>query len=138
MEYLPLFVDLRSSKAVLVGGGDVAARKAELLLKANAALVVISPTLNPLLQRLYEQNAFEWIKGEYHSAHIEKAYLVIAATDNPSLNEKVFHDAESQHTFVNVVDEKPLCSFIVPSIIDRDPVVVAISSGGTAPVLCRN
>ncbi|MER5081496.1 siroheme synthase CysG [Providencia stuartii] len=137
MEYLPLFVDLRSRKAVLVGGGDVAARKAELLLKANAALVVISPTLNPLLQRLYEQNAFEWIKGEYHSAHIEKAYLVIAATDNPSLNEKVFHDAESQHTFVNVVDEKPLCSFIVPSIIDRDPVVVAISSGGTAPVLAR-
>lgn len=137
MEYLPLFVDLRSRKVVLVGGGDVAARKAELLLKVDAALMVISPTLSPVLQRLYEQKKFIWVKEEYHFSHIEKAYLVIAATDQPALNEKVFHDAESQQILVNVVDEKSLCSFIVPSIIDRDPVVIAISSGGTAPVLAR-
>lgn len=137
MEYLPLFVDLRSRKVVLVGGGDVAARKAELLLRANAALVVISPTLCPVLQRLHQENKLTWIEEKYHPSRLEKTYLVIAATDESALNAKVFHDAESRQIFVNVVDEKPLCSFIVPSIIDRDPVVVAISSGGTAPVLAR-
>lgn len=137
MEYLPLFVDLRSRKVVLVGGGDVAVRKAELLLRANAALVIIAPVLNSALQRLCEQQLFTWIEGEYHPQHIEKSYLVIAATDNAELNERIFHDAEKLQIFVNVVDDKPLCSFIVPSIIDRDPVVIAISSGGTAPVLAR-
>lgn len=137
MEYLPLFVDLRSRKVVLVGGGDVAARKAELLLRANASLVVISPTLCPVLQRLHQENKLIWIEEKYHPSHLEKTYLVIAATDESALNAKVFHDAEFRQIFVNVVDEKPLCSFIVPSIIDRDPVVVAISSGGTAPVLAR-
>ncbi|EKT65542.1 siroheme synthase CysG [Providencia burhodogranariea] len=137
MEYLPLFVDLRSRKVVLVGGGDVAARKAELLLRANASLVVISPTLCPVLQRLHQENKLIWIEEKYHPSHLEKTYLVIAATDESVLNAKVFHDADARHIFVNVVDEKPLCSFIVPSIIDRDPVVVAISSGGTAPVLAR-
>lgn len=137
MEYLPLFVDLQSRKVVLVGGGEVATRKAELLLRAQANLVIIAPKLCPVLFNLHQQGQIVWIEDHYQTRYLEKAYLIIAATDDPALNEKVFHDAQAQQTFVNVVDDKPLCSFIVPSIIDRNPIIVAISSGGTAPVLAR-
>ena len=137
MDYLPLFVDLRTRTVVLVGGGVVAARKAELLLKAQAALVVISPELCPQLQHEHQKGAFIWLPENYQAYHLDEAYLVIAATDNKALNEAISHDAESRKLFVNVVDDQPLCSFIVPSIIDRSPIVVAISSAGTAPVLAR-
>ncbi|GAB1439614.1 siroheme synthase CysG [Providencia sp.] len=137
MDYLPLFVDLRTRKVVLIGGGVIAARKAELLIKAQADLVIISPTLCTQLQLEYQQNKFVWLADEYKSTQLDDAFLVIAATDNALLNETVFYDANERKIFVNVVDDQPLCSFIVPSIIDRSPVVVAISSAGTAPVLAR-
>ncbi|HEF8785967.1 TPA: uroporphyrinogen-III C-methyltransferase [Providencia alcalifaciens] len=137
MDYLPLFVSLRGRQVVLIGGGVVAARKAELLLKAHASLVVISPELCESLYEAYQQNQLLWVQASYQTQHLDGAYLVIAATDDHALNEKVFHDAQQHHIFVNVVDEQPLCSFIVPSIIDRSPVIVAISSGGTAPVLAK-
>ena len=137
MDYLPLFVDLRTRKVVLIGGGVVAARKAELLLKAHAALVIVSPELCPQLQQEYQQQKFIWLQHDYQSHHLNDAYLVIAATDDGKLNERIFHDANERKIFANVVDDQPLCSFIVPSIIDRSPVIVAISSGGTAPVLAR-
>ena len=137
MDYLPLFVDVRTRKVVLIGGGVVAARKAELLIKAQALLVVISPSLCPQLQTQHQQGHFEWLAQEYRSSLLDDAFLVIAATDDALLNETVFYDANERKIFVNVVDDQPLCSFIVPSIIDRSPVIVAISSGGTAPVLAR-
>ncbi|MEQ5320716.1 siroheme synthase CysG [Providencia rettgeri] len=137
MDYLPLFVDVRTRKVVLIGGGVVAARKAELLIKAQADLVVISPTLCTQLQAEHQQNKFVWLAEDYQSIHLDDAFLVIAATDDALLNETVFYDANERKIFVNVVDDQPLCSFIVPSIIDRSPVIVAISSGGTAPVLAR-
>ncbi|MGO2345189.1 MAG: precorrin-2 dehydrogenase/sirohydrochlorin ferrochelatase family protein, partial [Providencia sp.] len=137
MDYLPLFVDLRTRKVVLIGGGVVAARKAELLLKAHAALVIVSPELCPQLQQEYQQQKFIWLQHDYQSHHLNDAYLVIAATDDGKLNERIFHDANERKIFANVVDDQPLCSFIVPSIIDRSPGIVAISSGGTAPVLAR-
>lgn len=137
MDYLPLFVDVRTRKVVLIGGGVVAARKAELLIKAQANLVVISPTLCTQLETQYQQNKFIWLAEDYQSIHLDDAFLAIAATDDALLNETVFYDANARKIFVNVVDDQPLCSFIVPSIIDRSPVIVAISSGGTAPVLAR-
>ncbi|SPZ21761.1 Siroheme synthase [Providencia rettgeri] len=130
MDYLPLFVDVRTRKVVLIGGGVVAARKAELLIKAQADLVVISPTLCTQLQAEHQQNKFVWLAEDYQSIHLDDAFLVIAATDDALLNETVFYDANERKIFVNVVDDQPLCSFIVPSIIDRSPVIVAISSGG--------
>lgn len=137
MDYLPLFVDVRTRKVVLIGGGVVAARKAELLIKAQAQLVVISPSLCVQLQTQHQHNHFVWLAEEYRSSLLDDAFLVIAATDDALLNETVFYDANERNIFVNVVDDQPLCSFIVPSIIDRSPVIVAISSGGTAPVLAR-
>ncbi|BBG59840.1 siroheme synthase CysG [Providencia rustigianii] len=137
MDYLPLFVNLRDRKVVLIGGGHVAERKAELLLKAHASLVVVSIELCESLQTAYQQQQLEWLQAPYQPEHLDEAYLVIAATDDQALNEKVFHDAQQRRIFVNVVDDQPLCSFIVPSIIDRSPVVIAISSGGTAPVLAK-
>lgn len=137
MDYLPLFVDVRTRKVVLIGGGVVAARKAELLIKAQAQLVVISPSLCPQLQAQCQQNHVIWFAEEYRSSLLDDAFLVIAATDDTKLNETVFYDANERKIFVNVVDDQPLCSFIVPSIIDRSPVIVAVSSGGTAPVLAR-
>lgn len=141
MEYFPLFAHLKNRPVVVVGGGEVAARKTQALLKAHAKVRVIAPEsyaeLHPELQALYKKQSIEWKQEKYHKKHIESAYLVIAGTNDRALNQQIFDDGEKQHTFVNVVDNQPLCSFIVPAVIDRSPLQIAISSAGTAPVLAR-
>nr|WP_314267372.1 siroheme synthase CysG [uncultured Moellerella sp.] len=137
MDYLPLFFELKQRPVLLVGGGDVAARKAELLVRAGAKLILVSPQLCPELQQRLITEPFEWIKADYYPALLTQVFLVIAATNNEQLNQRIFHDANAQQRWVNVVDDQARCSFIFPSIIDRSPIIVAISSAGKAPVLVR-
>ncbi|KPD04515.1 siroheme synthase CysG [Moellerella wisconsensis] len=137
MDYLPLFVELKNRPVLLVGGGDIAARKASLLLRAGAELTVVSPTLCSELQQCYSQQKLIWVAKEYYPQLLDNVFLVIAATNSDKLNERIFQDANQRQKLVNVVDDQPRCSFIFPSIIDRSPVVVAISSAGKAPVLVR-
>lgn len=137
MNYFPLFADLNNRPVLVVGGGAVAARKVGLLLKANADVRIVAQKLNPELTALFEQERILWIAGEFNSEQIRNVFLVIAATDDEQLNERVFRVAESRQKLVNVVDDQARCSFIFPSIIDRSPIQVAISSGGAAPVLAR-
>ncbi|ASB02929.1 TPA: uroporphyrinogen-III C-methyltransferase [Proteus mirabilis] len=137
MDYLPLFVELKQRPVLLVGGGHVAARKAVLLLKAGARLRVIAPQLCDELHLAYQQNQIEWIAGQYQSEYLLGMMLVIVATDDKVLNQQVYLDAQARHIFVNVVDSQPQCSFIFPAIIDRNPILIAISSAGKAPVLVR-
>nr|WP_310616066.1 siroheme synthase CysG [Pantoea cypripedii] len=137
MDYLPLFADLKNRPVLVVGGGDIAARKIELLRRAGAHVRVTARELGHELQALHEIAAIEWIAQTFDAEQLEGVFLVIAATDNNVLNSQVFDAANARHKLVNVVDDQPKCSFIFPSIVDRSPLVVAISSSGTAPVLAR-
>lgn len=122
---------------LVVGGGDVAARKIELLRRAGARVQIAARELCEELTALQESGEVEWIARDYQSAQLDLVYFVIAATDDGELNSRVFDDASERRLLANVVDDQPKCSFIFPSIVDRSPLVVAISSSGTAPVLAR-
>jgi uroporphyrin-III C-methyltransferase/precorrin-2 dehydrogenase/sirohydrochlorin ferrochelatase len=145
MDFLPIFIDIENRNCLVVGGGEVAARKIALLLRAGAHVTVIAPELcSELSDQLSVQRHAQLSRGRithraeaFHPDHLRDAVLVVAATDDPVVNRTVSRAAEHLHIPVNVVDNPKLCSFIMPSIVDRSPIVVAISSGGASPVLAR-
>ena len=137
MEFLPLFLNIREQHCVIVGGGEVALRKAILLIKAKANLSLISPQFISQLQDLSEEGRCKLLQEEFVAEQLEGASIVIAATNNKNTNARVAKAADKKNIPVNVVDQPELCSFIMPSIVDRSPVVVAISSSGRSPVLTR-
>ncbi|MFM5094115.1 siroheme synthase CysG [Aeromonas rivipollensis] len=137
MDYLPIFCRLDNKPVLLVGGGEVAERKARLLLDAGARLTVVSPALDPELAELAANGSIEWLAGEFAPAQLTGKWLVVAATDRREVNALVYQSANRAGIFANVVDDPKRSSFIMPSIIDRSPLMVAISSGGKAPVLAR-
>ena len=137
MDYLPIFCRLDNKPVLLVGGGEVAERKARLLLDAGAHLTVVAPELDPELAELAANGSIEWLAGEFAPAQLTGKWLVVAATDRREVNALVYQSANQARIFANVVDDPKRSSFIMPSIIDRSPLMVAISSGGKAPVLAR-
>ncbi|HEA3127221.1 siroheme synthase CysG [Aeromonas veronii] len=137
MDYLPIFCRLDNKPVLLVGGGEVAERKARLLLDAGAHLTVVAPELDPELAELAANGSIEWLAGEFASEQLAGKWLVVAATDRREVNALVYQSANRARIFANVVDDPKRSSFIMPSIIDRSPLMVAISSGGKAPVLAR-
>lgn len=137
MDYFPVFLDLKHRRCLLVGGGDIATRKGRLLSKAGAVLRIVAPEVSAELRELAASNHGEVLLREYTPVDIDGCVLAIAATDNQALNEQVSHDAKAKNLPVNVVDSPALCTYITPAIIDRSPLVIAISSGGEAPVLAR-
>ncbi|UNU27831.1 siroheme synthase CysG [Aeromonas hydrophila] len=137
MDYLPIFCRLDNKPVLLVGGGEVAERKARLLLDAGAQLTVVAPELDPELAELAANGSIEWLAGKFASEQLAGKWLVVAATDRREVNALVYQSANRARIFANVVDDPKRSSFIMPSIIDRSPLMVAISSGGKAPVLAR-
>lgn len=137
MDYLPIFCRLDNKPVLLVGGGEVAQRKARLLLDAGAQLTVVAPELDPELTELAASGSIEWLAGEFAPQQLAGKWLVVAATDRREVNALVYQSANQARIFANVVDDPKRSSFIMPSIIDRSPLMVAISSGGKAPVLAR-
>lgn len=137
MDYLPIFCRLDNKPVLLVGGGEVAERKARLLLDAGAQLTVVAPELDPELAELAANGSIEWLAGEFAPQQLTGKWLVVAATDRREVNALVYQSANQVGIFANVVDDPKRSSFIMPSIIDRSPLMVAISSGGKAPVLAR-
>ncbi|MBR9875257.1 MAG: siroheme synthase [Vibrionaceae bacterium] len=139
MRYFPLFLDLINKPVLVVGGGEVASRKVEALIKAGADITVVSPTLVDFLAKLAKEHQLRWIQRFYSSDIVTKGFIQVwATTDNPDLNHQVYKDAKAQGILVNVVDDKPYCDFITPSMINRGRIQIAISSGGASPVLIRN
>ena len=137
MDFLPLFHNLRGRLVLLVGGGDVALRKARLLSEAGARLRVVAPTIEPELLSLVQQRGGETLLQNYSADQLEGAQLVIAATDDGELNARVSRDAQARSLPVNAVDAPEHCTVIFPAIVDRSPLVIAVSTGGHAPVLAR-
>lgn len=137
MKYLPIFFDITIKPCLVVGGGVVAARKVEQLRRANAQVSVVAPELCSELSTLADENLIEHICASFNEEHLQDKMLVIAATNNISVNKHVSELAKERNLPVNVVDNPALCSFIMPSVVDRDPVQIAISTGGASPVLAR-
>ncbi|HSG52667.1 MAG TPA: siroheme synthase CysG, partial [Rheinheimera sp.] len=137
MQYLPLFVKLTDKPVLIVGGGSVALRKAGTLLSAGAKLTVVAPEFATEFVQWQREGHAELIEGYFSPELLDGKLLVIAATDNDEVNASVFDAATARNMLVNTVDDQPKCGFIFPSIIDRSPILIAISSFGTAPVLAR-
>ena len=134
MEYLPIFLRVTGKLCVVVGGGEVAHRKAAVLLDAGAVVKVVAPELCGSLALV---TAIDHVAERFQPRHLDGAVLVIAATDDHVVNEQVSAEAHARNLPVNVVDNPALCSFIMPAILDRSPLMVAFSSGGASPVLTR-
>jgi uroporphyrin-III C-methyltransferase/precorrin-2 dehydrogenase/sirohydrochlorin ferrochelatase len=137
MDYLPVFLRLRSARAVIVGGGRIAARKAELLLSAGARVTVVAPRLREELDRRAAAGELTHLAETFVPTHLDGAAIAIAATSLKDVNTAVSEAARERNVPVNVIDDAALSTFIFPAIIDRSPVVVAVGSAGQAPVLAR-
>jgi len=137
MDSLPIFMKIKGARCVVVGGGEVALRKVTMLLKADAAVEIVSPTLCEALADLVQSGVIHHLQTTFDQSHLNGATLVIAATDDEVINAQISEAAKASNIPVNVVDAPALCTFTMPSIVDRSPVVIAISSNGAAPVLAR-
>jgi uroporphyrin-III C-methyltransferase/precorrin-2 dehydrogenase/sirohydrochlorin ferrochelatase len=137
MNFLPIFIDIKGRRCVVIGGGEVAARKAGLLCRAGATVVVQSPAVGEALADMIRTGLVSHHAGRFDESALNDAALVIAATDDTEVNRQVHAAATARNVPVNVVDQPDLCTFILPAIIDRSPVIVAVSSGGASPVLAR-
>lgn len=137
MDYLPVFLNVRDRRCLVIGGGAVAARKIRLLMRAGAKVDVCARELYGVVQDWNDADKLRHQAKEYNSGLLEGASLVIAATSDAALNARVSSEAQDRDIPVNVVDQPELCSFVTPSIVDRSPIIIALSSGGRAPVLAR-
>lgn len=137
MNYFPIFVNLQYKSILVVGGGSVAARKIALLIRTKAIINIVAEKVCLELLSIIKTNNIKLIKSKFHKNHLENVFLVITATNDKTLNRYIFQAASKKCIFVNSVDDEYNCSFIFPSIIDRSPIIIGISTGGTAPVLSR-
>jgi uroporphyrin-III C-methyltransferase/precorrin-2 dehydrogenase/sirohydrochlorin ferrochelatase len=137
MDFFPIFLDIKQKRCLVVGGGNIAERKAASLLKSGADVVLVSPNLTQNLASWRDQARITHHQREFQESDLDGAHLIIAATNNPTVNQQIADLADAQKIPVNVVDQPERCSFILPSVIDRSPVVAAVSTSGSSPVLAR-
>ena len=137
MNFFPAFLDITAKQCLVVGGGEVAARKTALLVNCGAHVTVIAPELSAGFNEFKQNPRIIHQPQPFTAAHLDQAVLVIVATENLDLSQEVSSAAQALRIPVNVVDSPELCSFIVPAMIDRDPLVIAVSTGGASPVLAR-
>jgi uroporphyrin-III C-methyltransferase/precorrin-2 dehydrogenase/sirohydrochlorin ferrochelatase len=137
LDYLPIFVDVRDRAVAVVGGGAVAMRKVEQLLKAQARVCVIAPVLDAGLANLRDAGRIQWRCGDFSPAHLDGAALVVAATDDAAVNAAVAVAARERGIWFNVVDDGANSQFIFPAIVDRSPLIVAVGTAGRSPTLAR-
>lgn len=135
--YYPIFTDLKDKKVVVIGGGRVAERKVHRLLEAGANVVLVSPEITPELQRLANNKRLVYKPKPFSEGDVDKAWLVIAATDDTQVQEQVYKACLERQIFCNVVDKPQYCGFIVPSEIRRGDLNIAISTGGKSPALAK-
>lgn len=135
MNYYPSFLNLIGKRAVVIGGGGVAERKILTLLKAGARVTVISPQLTKRIEKEKRKNNIKHISRHYRKGDLKNAFIIIAATDSQAINKHISEDALC---LVNVVDAPSLCNFIVPSVVKRGPLTIAISTSGVSPAFSKS
>lgn len=137
-DYYPIFVDLRLKPVLVVGGGNVAYRKVQTLLEHGAIVYIVSPDLIEELQDLVKasEHCF-WVKKEYDAEDIQDCMIIFSCTEKDEVNAAVSRDAYNRKRLINVVDDPEKCSFIVPSIMERGDLQIAVSTGGSSPIVAR-
>jgi len=133
--YYPIYLDIRDKKCVVVGGGDVAYRKAVSLKEAGAQVVVISPDFS---KDFLKEEGITMLRQKYEERCLEGATLIIAATNDKEINQRVWEEARRHGLLVNVVDQPELCNFIVPSVVNRGELQISISTGGASPAVAKS
>ena len=137
MEQLPVFLNVKGRRALLVGGGKVAARKADLLIRAGCDLTVVAPTLNDCMVRLVQEHGIEHKTGDLSADDLDGCVLAFGASADTATNRKLHDLGTAAGIPVNVADNPELCDFIMPAVVDRSPLLIAVASSGTAPLLTR-
>ena len=135
--YYPIFLNVCDRKCIVIGGGEVALRKVQILLEYGAEVDVISPKLAPELIKLAQDNQISTFSREYKDGDLEKAFVVIAATDSDEINRQVAAEARRRSVLINVVDDAKYSDFIVPSVLRRGDITITVSTSGKSPALAR-
>lgn len=135
--YYPIFLDLKSRPCVVIGGGDVSGRKAATLLEFGADVTIVAPRLSVVAAKLAEDQKVIWHNKIFEPEDIDGATLVIGATDDESVNREVYDEAKKRSIPVNIVDQPHLCSFIVPALVRRGALTIAVSTSGKSPAVAK-
>ena len=133
----PAFIDVRRRRCVVIGGGHVAGEKVRKLLESGAEVVVVSPSIIGPFRCLVDEGRVTWVKREYRSGDLAKAFIAVAATGDHTINIEIAREAEERRVLVNVVDDPHLSTFIAPAVVRRGDVAIAVSTGGASPALAR-
>ena len=136
-EYYPVFLNLAGKRCVIFGGGTVAQGKIAALRQSGADVTLISPDATPGIKRAAQQGDLEWLVRKYEPGDLGGAFIAVAATNVWHVNREIYDEAERLGVLLNVVDDADLCTFIAPSIVKRNQVTLAISTGGASPALAR-
>ncbi len=137
MKYYPVNLDIQNRRCLVVGGGNVGARKVMTLLECGAMITVVSPIATERLIRLANKKSITWKERHYQSADLTGMFLVIGATDNEELNWRIHADAERQGKLCNIADRPQACNFILPSVVNRGDLILAISTSGASPAFAK-
>ncbi len=135
--FYPVFLNLEERRCVVIGGGQIAEGKVLKLIDSGAKIIVISPDATPAIRDAANRGDIEFNLRKYQAGDLQGAFLAIAATNDRVVNQEIFEEAENLGVLLNAVDDPPRCSFIAPSIVERGPVTLAISTGGASPALAR-
>ena len=135
--YYPIYLDIENRDVVIIGGGNVCARKAETMMKYGARVTIVSPEFTEEIERWAREGCLTLRRKHYEEADLENANIVIASTDDVAVNERIAADCRRRRIPVNVVDVTPLCEFIVPAIVESGSIQIAVSTGGKSPALAR-
>lgn len=135
--YYPIYIDIEERDVVIIGGGNVCARKAETMMRYGACVTVVAPDLTTEIEQWADDGKLTVRRKQYEESDVEGATIVIASTDDQSVNERVAADCRRRRIPVNVVDVTPLCEFIVPAIVESGSIQIAVSTAGKSPALAR-
>jgi precorrin-2 dehydrogenase/sirohydrochlorin ferrochelatase len=137
VKYYPIYLNIANKRCVVVGGGEVAERKTQRLLKCGARVVVVGKALTPFLEQKKNEGAIEQIAADYEASCLEGAFLVIGATDLDEVNGRISADAGARGMLVNIADDPARCDFILPAVFQQGDLAIAVSTGGKSPALAK-
>ena len=136
-DYYPVYLNLAGKRCVIIGGGTIAQGKIGGLLQAGCRITVISPDATPGIRQAAQRGDVQWLERPYQPGDLAGAFIGVAATNVWHVNQEIYQEAERNGVLLNVVDDPDLCTFIAPSVVKREPVTLAISTGGASPALAR-
>ncbi len=137
MRYYPIGLDISGRRCLVIGGGEVGQRKVERLLECGARVTVVGRELTPALAGLRKKGAIDYIPGDYEQKQLKDAFLVIGATDDGDVNERIFRDARKRGVLANIVDDPDRCDFILPALCRQGELVITVATGGKSPALAK-